>query len=563
MKRHTSNSSDSGKRYRWFLTCFLASVVLLFLAMSGRALAANIVVDSLTDDDVGCTLREAIDSANGDADDGGCVGIGAYGADTITFSVAGTIMLDSALPNITDTDGLTIDGASQITISGDNAGALTDRVFIVDPTGVLTLQNLTVINGTTDFNGGGIFNQGTVTITNSTFSGNSADDDGGGIFNDGGSVTITNSIFSGNSAEGVGGGIFNDDGGTVTIWNSTFSGNSADTGGGIINFGTLTVTNSTFSVNSAVNSGGGISSDSGDQEFTITNSTFSGNSANNGGGILNSFDSPVTIINSTLSGNSAVNSGGGISNDGILTITNSIVANSPLGGDCDQNQNFGSFTANGHNLDTDGSCQSFSPNFATVSSAQLNLGPLFFNGGPTKTHALQSGSFAINNGVQALCESDGITEDQRGETRDGACDIGAYEFIAPPPPPQADLSISNSAAKTKKSGLIYTINVTNNGPNTAADVVVNDIVATGTGFVSVNAPGAISCSTPAPLATGTVSCFYGSLANGDSIPTMTVNVKVTAKGNAQLNNTASVSSTTDDPNLVNNSATATSKLGKK
>jgi len=34
-------------------------------------------------------------------------------------------------------------------------------------------------------------------------------------------------------------------------------------------------------------------------------------------------------------------------------------------------------------------------------------------------------------------------------------------------------------------------------------------------------------------------------------------VKATPKGNAQLNNTATVSSTTFDPNLANTSATAT------
>jgi uncharacterized repeat protein (TIGR01451 family) len=286
----------------------------------------------------------------------------------------------------------------------------------------------------------------------------------------------------------------------------------------------------------------------------ITNSTLSSNSAHRGGGITNSGDS--TIINSTLSGNSATSEGGGIWNkNGDLTIINGIVANSPTGGDCANVDAF--FTARGHNLDTDGSCQSLSPNFATVSLAQLNLGPLFFNGGPTKTHALLSGSMAINQGVQSLCDTAGITEDQRGETRDGICDIGAYEFIA------ADLSISKSADKTAKTGksLTYTIHVTNNGPNPASAVMVNDALPAGTSFVSVNAPGASSCVTPALNSTGTVSCSYSSLANGSSI-TLTLGVKVTAKGNAQLNNTATVTTTTLDPNLANNSATATTKLGK-
>ena len=550
MKRHTSNTGDSGKRYRWFLTCFLASVALLFIAMSGRAWAATIVVNSTADNATGgnglCTLRESINNANAvvDTTSGDCV-VGT-GADTITFTGAGVgliTLIGGILPTITDAAGLTINGGSLglVTISGGGV----DRVFNVNAGASLTLENLTVTGGNSGgLNGGGIFNAGTLTITNSALSGNSA------------------------TAAGGGGGIFNNSLGSVEIINSTLSGNSAGRdGGGIFNAGgDVTITNSTLSDNSAARKGGGIGTDAGD--VTITNSTLSGNSADFGGGIFNDLGSIVTITNSTLSGNSATSGGGGIFN-GIgctVTITNSIVANSPAGDDC---ANFGAFTANGHNLDTDGTCQNASPNFATVNTADLKLGTLFFNGGPTKTHALLAGSFAINNGVQSLCTAAGITEDQRGETRDGACDIGAYEFITPPPPPPADLSISKSAAKTAQSGkqLTYTINVTNNGPNPASAVVVNDVLPTGTGFVSVSAPGATSCTTPptAPLSTGTVSCSYSSLpaapAPGSSF-TLVVKVKITAKGNTQLNNTATVTSATFDPNLANNSATATTKLGK-
>ena len=51
------------------------------------------------------------------------------------------------------------------------------------------------------------------------------------------------------------------------------------------------------------------------------------------------------------------------------------------------------------------------------------------NGGPTRTHALQAGSPAINAGNAALCP----TTDQRGFGRQGACDIGPFEFggVAP------------------------------------------------------------------------------------------------------------------------------------
>jgi hypothetical protein len=59
---------------------------------------------------------------------------------------------------------------------------------------------------------------------------------------------------------------------------------------------------------------------------------------------------------------------------------------------------------------------------------------LTFNGGPTKTHALVSGSAAVDAIPAANCS----TTDQRGYLRPGtgstSCDIGAYELNATLPP---------------------------------------------------------------------------------------------------------------------------------
>jgi hypothetical protein len=60
---------------------------------------------------------------------------------------------------------------------------------------------------------------------------------------------------------------------------------------------------------------------------------------------------------------------------------------------------------------------------------------LALNGGLTRTHALLAGSPAINAGASCLAT------DQRGISRPqgAACDIGAYEAVAPPPPPSQGL----------------------------------------------------------------------------------------------------------------------------
>jgi hypothetical protein len=69
------------------------------------------------------------------------------------------------------------------------------------------------------------------------------------------------------------------------------------------------------------------------------------------------------------------------------------------------------------------------------------LGPLAANGGPTRTHALLTGSPAIDHGPVPVPVFTGNAFDQRGagflRVVDGTVDIGAYEVQAdvPPAPP--------------------------------------------------------------------------------------------------------------------------------
>src|SRR5229473_359906 len=186
------------------------------------------------------------------------------------------------------------------------------------------------------------------------------------------------------------------------------------------------ISNSTLSGNSATYYGGGIFNLKGTANtgtFTISNSTLSGNSAGvYGGGIYNT--GTVTLSNSTLSGNSAPG-GGSLANFNAASVKNSIVGNSS-GGDC-----YGTITALGANLDTDGSCGGFT----TVTPARLNLGPLALNApGSTKTLALLPGSVAINAAPDCTDVSGSpVTTDQRGVVRpdngESACDIGAFELV--------------------------------------------------------------------------------------------------------------------------------------
>ena len=141
-----------------------------------------------------------------------------------------------------------------------------------------------------------------------------------------------------------------------------------------------------------------------------------------------------------MSGNSSTGpaGGGGIANAGItdeqeeleggIDVKNSIVGNSTAGGDC---VNFGTFNASGDDFDTDGTCAALAGAFTQVTSGQLALGPLADNGGPTFTHALLTGSVAIDAAADCtlLDDTTPVTVDQRGVSRpqQAACDAGSFE----------------------------------------------------------------------------------------------------------------------------------------
>ncbi len=348
----------------------------LLLALSSIQ-APLAFADTITVDESSCTLADAITAANNGGTVEGCTG--SAGPDMLDITNA--ITLTAALPAITTE--ITIEGNGH-TIVRDSDAATQFRILSVT-TGDLTLNEATISGGVTNSSGGGIYSTGTLTVTNSTISGNSSSQKGGGIYN----------------LQG-----------TLTVQDSTISGNTADSGGGIYNDGTLTVTNSTISGNSATDALGG-----------------------SGGGVYN-VSGALTITNSTISGNTASLQGGGVYNyDGTVNIQNTIVAGN-TGGNCS-----GTITSGGYNIESDTSSCGFTGtgDQQNVSSGNLNLGTLQDNDGPTYTHALLTGSAAIDkitDGVNGCVA--GTSVDQRGAPRvlvngPGVCDVGAYEYGSDPP----------------------------------------------------------------------------------------------------------------------------------
>jgi len=206
IRQRVANGADQ-RRSGWRRSILFAGLIATMALFSAAAARATpYTVDTLIDSNGkgNCSLRDAINAANGSPASGSTCTTPGTGTDTINFGVSGTISLGSTLPTITDAN-LTITGPTTspgITLDGGSTHEVMDVL-----SGATHIVNLTIANGNSASVGGGISNHGTLTVTNSTFSGNGAVFGGGILNNNEAALTVTNSTFSGNSAS-VGGGIF-------------------------------------------------------------------------------------------------------------------------------------------------------------------------------------------------------------------------------------------------------------------------------------------------------------------------------------------------------------------
>jgi DNA/RNA endonuclease YhcR with UshA esterase domain len=270
---------------------------------------------------------------------------------------------------------------------------------------------------------------------------------GGGIFNEGGTLIIDYCLVTENRG-GVGGGVSNN-GGNLTIKNSTISynvnsDNSLGAGIGSTN-GTLSINNSTISYNSANFSAGiFVASNGADAIFNMENSTVYGNIADSSfGGIRitifgtqpSSFNVITNINSCTITNNSAVAWYGGIglSAPSNFNIKNSIVAANTVNGS--PNDLVGSvlypieITSGGYNIIQ--SVRAVTINGDTNNGIGLDplLLPLSDNNSNngTQTCAIPGNSPAKDQ-IPAISTNGAPLFDQRGYTRVGDFDIGAYEY---------------------------------------------------------------------------------------------------------------------------------------
>jgi hypothetical protein len=361
-----------------------------------RTVPTTFTVNNLNDGGPG-SLREAISIANASSD-----------LDFINFvpGLSGTINLSLIGADDTNAGG-DLDILHAVFIQGPGANILTvrqtalnERVFEVLPEGgtSVSISGLTITGGNGNHNGGGGVEL--ATAANLTLS----------------AVEITGNTISSDFASG--GGVLSVTAASVlTINNSTIANNSTgagSTGGGIaILFGSATITNSTISGNTTEDSGGGVQVASG-ASVVIRNSTITGNSAQAGGGVRISSTSTATLSSTIVAGNNPA-SAGDVNGDVQATSDHNLI---------------------GKDTGLTGITNGVNGNLIGTATTPINplLGPLQFNGGPTRTHSLLAGSPALNKGFDSV----GLAADQRGvpflRLSGPGVDIGAFERQPNPQP---------------------------------------------------------------------------------------------------------------------------------
>ena len=288
--------------------------------------------------------------------------------------------------NIGVTKSLTIQGqgATKTTVQGHALKyQAASRIFTIASGKTVTIRDMQIQHGYINPGvGGGINVVGTLTLLRVNLIDNYASSHGGGIYN-AGTLTVEDCCLLGNetSSTANGGAIYNSVGNSVTLENCTVSENMAKFGGGIANY-------DVFDINSC------------------------------------------TIVNNTMNGGA----GGGVySTSANLTIKNSIVAdNIPLlSPSCDVD---GLITDNDYNLieTTTGGL----PTGGTwASNDVLGIDPILsaiaLNNAVTETYTHHIASLSpARDHIPSAGPNGAPAQDQRGASRNGNYDIGAYEYWA-------------------------------------------------------------------------------------------------------------------------------------
>ena len=334
-----------------------------------------------------------------------------------------------------------VNGATQTVVRRSAVGTALPhhRIFTLTFTNTV-LDGFTIENGyTTDAlsgatvtpdrgHGAGVFMTTNCTLQNCLILNNTmatANRYGGGVIcpKDG---TISNCVIRGNSGLAWGGGMaFYPGNAGGTLWGCTIAKNRTTSygGGGAMLYGTVTVRDCVVTNNRSGWEGGGLYFNTDARYSQVRNSLVAGNTAGTHGGGIH-FDRGGSLENCTITGNTCSQNGGGLrfgSGSPGWGVTNSIVY-------------FNSAGSAGPNYYTNGAVGGFAYSCTTPDpggTSNVLTDPLLIDA-PNDNYRLLATSPCIDKGTSNAWMSTATDLDGETRVRQGAPDMGAYEFSLGP-----------------------------------------------------------------------------------------------------------------------------------
>lgn len=464
------------------------------------------------------------------------------------------IMNSKFANNTTDTfGGGAFVSAESVALSGNtfmsNSSAGSGGGINISSAKTATLSNNAFeSNSSTGSDGGGIFidSQDVSLAQNNSFTSNSAQNSGGGAYITGAlTANLSGNLFENNIANQDGGGSYLKASSQITMNNNTFNGNGAGSDGGgsyADGAGNVNMNANLFTSNVSNRNGGGASVDA--NKGVLTNNIFIKNGSINSGGAAYLAGPFFTATNNTMTLNSTAGNGGGLAVDlpnetDTANMYNNIIFNntSQTSGqddifvDDDSDRLFselGSFVNLFNNDFTEffSSCENLagcSPRVVRVNN--IDADPLFVDADAGDVN-LTEDSPAIDAGDPDAPDLPPADFDGNPRIEGPAPDMGALEFVGPPPP--VDVLIEktsnlNSVPPNRESEITYEIRIENIGEENATDVSVQDNLPQGFTIESL----ASGCD---ETQSGTVTCQVGTLLTGEE---RTFEITITLTPNAQ------------------------------